>query len=63
MSSRRGMPESPYVKEKPNYSHHVEMFLYADDTAIISMSRMLTLLVGDVEPRYTTYLIASHTSG
>jgi len=34
---------SLYVKDMPSPSHHVELALYADDTAIISTSRKLTL--------------------
>ena len=57
-SSRRGIPAgvaqgglisavlfSLYVNDMPSTSHHVEFALYADDTAIIAMSHMPTLLV------------------
>jgi hypothetical protein len=36
---------SLYVNDVPSPSHQVELALYADDTAIISMSRKLTLLI------------------
>jgi hypothetical protein len=35
---------SLYVNEMPSPSHHVELALYADDTAIIATSHKLTLL-------------------
>jgi retron-type reverse transcriptase len=57
-SSRRGMKAgvvqggwiSPvlfnlYVNDMPSLSHHVDLALYADDTAIIAKSRKSTLLV------------------
>ena len=60
-SSRRSMPAgvaqgglispilfSLYVNDMPSHSHHVELALYADDTAIIASSRKLTLLVSYV---------------
>jgi len=34
-----------YVNEKPKTLHHVELALYADDTAIIATSRTPALLV------------------
>ena len=43
---------SLYVKDMPSPSHHVELALYADDTAIIAKSRNPTLLVSCLE----TYL-------
>ena len=36
---------SLYVKDMPKPSHHVELALYADDTAIIATSRTPVLLV------------------
>jgi hypothetical protein len=36
---------SLYVNDMPKPSHHVELALYADDTAFIATSRKLTLLV------------------
>ena len=61
-SSRRGMRAgvaqgglispvlfSLYVNDMPPHSHHVELALYADDTAIIATSRKLTLLVSYLE--------------
>jgi hypothetical protein len=57
-SSRRGMRAgvaqgglispvlfSLYVNDLPTHSHHVELALYADDTALIATSRKPTLLV------------------
>jgi len=43
---------SLYVNNMPSPSHHVELDLYADDTAIIATSRKPTLLVSNME----TYL-------
>ena len=40
---------SLYVNEMPSPSHHVELALYADDAAIITTSRKLTLLVSYLE--------------
>ena len=40
---------SLYVNDMPPPSHHVELALYADDTAIIATSRMLTLLFSYLE--------------
>jgi hypothetical protein len=61
-SSRRGMRVwcgtgglispvlfSLYVNDMPTPSHHVELALYADDTAIIATSRKPTLLVTYLE--------------
>ena len=61
-SSRRGMRAgvvhgrliSPvlfglYVNDLPSLSHHVELALYADDTAIIATFRKPTLLVSYLE--------------
>jgi len=61
-SSRRGMrarvaqyglispvPFSLYVNDMPSPSHHVELALYADDTAMIATSRKPTLLVSYLE--------------
>jgi hypothetical protein len=61
-SSRRGMRAgvaqgglispvlfSLYVNDMPTPSHHVELALYADDTAIIATSRKPTLLVSYLE--------------
>ena len=36
---------SLYINDMPSPSHHVELALYADDTAIIAMSHKPTLLV------------------
>ena len=36
---------SLYVNDMPKPSHHVELALYADDTAIIATSRTPVLLV------------------
>ena len=62
MSSRRGMRAgvaqgglispvlfSLYVNDMPPPSHHVELSLYAEDTAIIAMSQKPTLLVSYLE--------------
>jgi len=40
---------SLYVNDMPPHSHHVELAIYADDTAIISTSRKPTLLVSYLE--------------
>ena len=40
---------SLYVNDIPSPSHHVELALYADDTAIIATSRKPTLLVSYLE--------------
>jgi len=40
---------SLYVSDMPSPSHHVELALYADDTAIIATSRKPTLLVRYLE--------------
>jgi hypothetical protein len=40
---------SLYVNDMPPPSHHVELALYADDTAIIATSRKPTLLVSYLE--------------
>jgi len=40
---------SLYVNDMPSPSHHVELTLYADDTAIIATSRKPTLLVSYLE--------------
>jgi retron-type reverse transcriptase len=61
-SSRRGMragvPQdgfislvlfSLYVNDMPSPSHHVELALYADDTAIIATSRKPTLILSYLE--------------
>ena len=61
-SSRRGMRAgvaqgglispvlfSLYVNDMPSLSHHVELALYADNTAIIATSRKPTLLVSYME--------------
>jgi hypothetical protein len=40
---------SVYVNDMPTPSHHVELALYADDTAIIATSRKPTLLVSYME--------------
>ena len=40
---------SLYVNNIPSPSHHVELALYADDTAIIATSRKPTLLVTYLE--------------
>ena len=38
-----------YVNDMPSPSHHFDLDLYADDTAIIAMSRKPTLLVSHME--------------
>ena len=38
-----------YVNDMPSPSHHVELALYADDTAVIASSRKPTLLVSYLE--------------
>jgi hypothetical protein len=38
-----------YVNDMPSPSHHVELALYADDTAITATSRKPTLLVSYLE--------------
>jgi len=61
-SSRRGIqagmpqgllispvPFSLYVNDMPQPSHHVELALYADDTAIIGTSHKLTLFISYLE--------------
>jgi len=40
---------SLYVNDIPSPSHHVQLALYADDTAIIATSRKPTLLVSYLE--------------
>jgi len=40
---------SLYVNDMPSPSHHIELALYADNMAIIAMSRMLTPLVSYLE--------------
>jgi hypothetical protein len=40
---------SLYVNDMPSPSHHVELDLYADDTAVIASSRKPTLLVSYLE--------------
>jgi hypothetical protein len=40
---------SLYVNDMPSPSHHVELDLYADDTAVIVTSRKLTLFVSYLE--------------
>ena len=40
---------SPYANDMPSPSHHVELALYANNTAIITTSRKPTLLVGYLE--------------
>ena len=40
---------SLYVKDMPSPSHHVELALYADDTAIIATFHKPTLLVSYLE--------------
>jgi hypothetical protein len=40
---------SLYVNDMPSSSHHVELALYADDTAIIATSHKKTLLVSYLE--------------
>jgi len=44
---------SPYVNEMPSPSHHVELALYADDTAIIATSRKPMLLVSYLESYFS----------
>jgi hypothetical protein len=43
------VPFSLYVNDMLSPSHHVELALYADDTAIIGTSRKPTLLVSYLE--------------
>jgi hypothetical protein len=43
------VPFSLYVNNMPSPSHHVELALYADGTAIIATSRKQTLLVSYLE--------------
>ena len=43
------VPFSLYINDMPSPLHHVELALYADDTAIITTSRKLTLLVSYLE--------------
>ena len=38
-----------YVNDMPSPSHHVELALYADDTAVIATSRKSTLLASYLE--------------
>ena len=40
---------SLYVNDMPSPSHHVELALYADDTAVIATSRKPTLFVSYLE--------------
>jgi len=40
---------SLYVNDMPLPSHHIELALYSDDTAIIATSRKPTLLVSYLE--------------
>ena len=40
---------SLYVNDMPSPSHHVELALYADDTAVIATSRKPTLLFSYLE--------------
>ena len=40
---------SLYVNDMPPPSHHVDLALYADDTAIIATSRKPTMLVSYLE--------------
>src|SRR5215510_6793971 len=40
---------SLYVNDMPSPSHHVELALYADDTAVIATSRKPTLLISYLE--------------
>jgi hypothetical protein len=40
---------SVYVNDIPSPSHHVELALYVDDTAVVATSRKLTLLVSYLE--------------
>jgi hypothetical protein len=49
------VPFSLYVNDMPTPSHHVELALYADDTAIIPKSPHPTLLVSHLET-YLSYL-------
>jgi hypothetical protein len=44
---------SLYVNDMPSPSHHVEVALYADDTADIATSRKPTLLVSYLESYLT----------
>jgi retron-type reverse transcriptase len=49
---------SLYVNEMPTPSHHVELALYADDTAIIATSRKPTLFVS-----YVNHISATFNGG
>ena len=40
---------SLYVNDMPSPSHHVELALYANDTAVIATSRKPTLLLSYLE--------------
>jgi hypothetical protein len=40
---------SLYVNDMPSPSHHLELALYADDTAVTATSRKPTLLVSNLE--------------
>jgi hypothetical protein len=40
---------SLFVNDMPSPSHHVELALYADDTAVVSTSRKLILLISYLE--------------
>jgi hypothetical protein len=60
---------SLYVNDMPSPSHHVELDLYADDTAIIATSRKPTLLVSyleaylsDLQPWLSEWIIAINVS-
>jgi hypothetical protein len=49
------VPFSLYVNDIPSPWHHVELALYADDTAIITTSRKPTLLVSYLESYLKTF--------
>jgi hypothetical protein len=60
---------SLYVNEVPTTSHHVKLALYADNTAIITTSHKLTLLVsyldsylGDLQRWLSEWRIAINVS-
>jgi hypothetical protein len=46
---KTGLFYTDLLLSMPSPSHHVELALYADDTAIIAMSRKPTLLISYLE--------------
>ena len=53
---------SLYVNHMPKPSHHVELAIYADVTALIATSRILKLLVSYLGRRLTEWRIAINVS-